>query len=181
MFGSVLSAFGFVISSYAESIELLIFTFGIVSGFGLALCYVTAVVIGAYYFEKRRSLATGLSVCGSGIGTFLFAPLTTFLVTEYGWRGTTLILAGLFLNMAVCGALMRDLEWTKKKSKALRRDRLQKNRDKRKNRAHNQSLKTAVSSATSSTQKDQPQRFPTAAEFKRLHQKGEVPGKEAAL
>lgn len=176
MFGSVLSAFGFVISSYAESIELLIFTFGIVSGFGLALCYVTAVVIVAYYFEKRRSLATGLSVCGSGIGTFLFAPLTTFLVTEYGWRGTTLILAGLFLNMAVCGALMRDLEWTKEKSKALRRDRLQKNRDKRKNRAHNQSLKTAVSSPASSTQKDQPQRFHDAAEFKRLLQMGEVPG-----
>lgn len=127
MFGAVLSALGFVVSSYAESIELLIFTFGIVSGFGLALCYVTAVVIVAYYFEKRRSLATGLSVCGSGIGTFLFAPLTTFLVTEYGWRGTTLILAGLFLNMAVCGALMRDLEWTKAKSKALRKDRRQKN------------------------------------------------------
>lgn len=178
MFGSVLSAFGFIISSYAESIELLIFTFGIVSGFGLALCYVTAVVIVAYYFEKRRSLATGLSVCGSGIGTFLFAPLTTFLVTEYGWRGTTLILAGLFLNMAVCGALMRDLEWTKQKSKALRRDRLQKNRDKRKGRAYNQSLKTAVSSSASLTQ---PQRLPDAAEFKRLLQMGEALGKDAAL
>lgn len=177
IFGSVLSAFGFVISSYAESIELLIFTFGILSGFGLALCYVTAVVIVAYYFEKRRSLATGLSVCGSGIGTFLFAPLTTFLVTEYGWRGTALILAGLFLNMAVCGALMRDLKWTKKKTKDLRRDRLQKNRDKRKNRACKQSLKTAVSSATP----NQPQRCPDTAEFKRLLPIGEASGKVATL
>ena len=178
MFGSVLSAFGFVVSSYAESIELLIFTFGIVSGFGLALCYVTAVVIVAYYFEKRRSLATGLSVCGSGIGTFLFAPLTTFLVTEYGWRGTTLILAGLFLNMAVCGALMRDLEWTKQKSKALRKDRKQKNRDKRKSKACNQSLKTAVSSAGSFSHKEQAQGFPNAAELKWLLQMGEMPGKK---
>lgn len=50
-------------------------------------------------------------------GTFIFAPLTQLLIDEYGWRGTTLILAGVFLNMTVCGALMRDLEWTTYKSK----------------------------------------------------------------
>lgn len=47
----------------------------------------------------------------------MFAPLTQMLIDEYGWRGTTLILAGMFLNMTVCGALMRDLEWTTYKSK----------------------------------------------------------------
>ena len=78
-----------------------------------------------YYF--RRSFATGLSVCGSGVGTFLIAPLTETLVREYGgWRGATVVLAGLVLNMCVCGALYRDLEWTikkrtKKKTKKLRK------------------------------------------------------------
>ncbi|KAK7869602.1 hypothetical protein R5R35_003389 [Gryllus longicercus] len=143
IFGAVLSAVGFIISSFAHSIELLIVTFGIVSGFGLALCYVAAVVIVAYYFDKRRSLATGLSVCGSGIGTFVFAPLTASLITEYGWRGTTLILAGLFLNIAVCGALMRDLKWTKAKSRALRKDRQRRLRQKRSGK----SLRSAALSA----------------------------------
>ena len=169
MFGAVLSAFGFAVSSFVESIELLIFTFGILSGFGLALCYVTAIVIVAYYFDKKRSLATGLSVCGSGIGTFLFAPLTTFLVTEYGWRGTTLILSGVFLNMAVCGALMRDLEWTKAKSKALRKDRKQKNRDKRKNKMYMQSV-SQVGPV------DHQQEMPSVEELKLLLQRGETPG-----
>ena len=65
-------------------------------GFGLSLCYVAAVVIVAYYFDRRRSFATGISVCGSGVGTFLFAPLTQYLVEQYdGWRGACVILVNL--------------------------------------------------------------------------------------
>ena len=63
-----------------------------------------------YYFESKRALATGISVCGSGVGTFLFAPLATQLLTVFGWKGANLIFAGLCLNCAVFGALMRPLE-----------------------------------------------------------------------
>ena len=50
-------------------------------------------------------------------------PPIQFLVEEYGgWRGAAVVLSGLFLNMCVCGALFRDLEWTarrkRKKSEA---------------------------------------------------------------
>ena len=62
-----------------------------------------------YYFEKRRSFATGLAVCGSGIGTFAFAPLTKFLVAEYGWKGASLISSAILLNCIACGALFRPL------------------------------------------------------------------------
>ena len=117
MAGSILATVGFLLSSFANTLEVLYITFGIVSGFGLSLCYVAAVVIVAYYFERRRSFATGISVCGSGVGTFVFAPLTRVLIEEYGWRGACVILAGCFLNMCVCGALFRDLEWTVKKRK----------------------------------------------------------------
>jgi hypothetical protein len=37
---------------------------------------------------------TGLAVCGSGIGAFLFAPLGRYLLTEYGLKGANLIIAG---------------------------------------------------------------------------------------
>lgn len=143
--GSILASTGFVISTFANSMELLFFTFGILAGFGLSLCYVAAVVIVAYYFDKRRSFATGLSVCGSGIGTFIFAPLIQVLLAEYGWRGTTLILAGLFLNLAVCGALMRDLPWTSHKRKVEKKNRSRE----RKRRRNNSSAETfSVSNST---------------------------------
>ncbi|RWS29936.1 uncharacterized protein B4U80_06652 [Leptotrombidium deliense] len=105
----IVSAFGFVIGYFSTSLEHLFIAFSI-SGIGLSLSYVTSIVIVAYYFEKRRSLATGLAVCGTGIGTFIFPPLTIFLLKEYTWRGTLLIMAGFFLNIVVFGAFMRDLD-----------------------------------------------------------------------
>ncbi|XP_035712668.1 monocarboxylate transporter 12-like [Folsomia candida] len=72
--GGILATLGFILSYYAISIHMLILAFGVITGFGLSLCYVAAVVIVAYYFDKRRSLAPGLSMCGGGIGTFMFGP-----------------------------------------------------------------------------------------------------------
>lgn len=109
--GGIVSGLGFIISSFADSIEMVFFTFGFLSGLGLCLCYVTAVVSIAYWFDKKRTLATGLGACGTGIGTLLYAPMTQYSIEEYGWRGTVLLLAGTFFNFCVCGALMRDPDW----------------------------------------------------------------------
>ena len=74
--------------------------------------YLPAIVMVGYYFEKRRAFATGVAVCGSGIGAFIFAPLSQHLLSVYGWQGTTWIIAGLVLNGVVIGALFRPLEVT---------------------------------------------------------------------
>ncbi|XP_063977313.1 monocarboxylate transporter 14-like isoform X2 [Diachasmimorpha longicaudata] len=109
--GGLISGVGFVLSWQANSIEVMYLTFGLLAGLGLGLCYVTAVVSIAYWFDKKRTLAVGLGACGSGIGTFVYAPMTTFFIDEYGWRGTCLLLAGTFFNLIVCGTVMRDPEW----------------------------------------------------------------------
>ncbi|CAH3898114.1 unnamed protein product [Pieris brassicae] len=111
MVGGVFSTVGFVAASYSNTVEALYVTYGIIAGLGMGLLYVTAVVSIAYWFEKRRNLAVGLGSCGVGFGTFVYSPLTTYLLDEYGWRGTLLLLAGTVLNVCVCGAVMRDPEW----------------------------------------------------------------------
>ncbi|KAK3601880.1 hypothetical protein CHS0354_041814 [Potamilus streckersoni] len=112
MMGGLVACVGFIASYFADSIGMLCFTFGIIVGFGMSMGYVTSVVFVAFYFEKRRALATGLAVCGTGIGTFVFAPLTEYLTSQYTWRGTMLIFAGISLNLVVCGALFRPLEFS---------------------------------------------------------------------
>ena len=68
--------------------------------------FCTYLMIG-HYFDKRRALATGLASCGSGIGTFIFAPLSTFLIHTYAWKGGVLILAGVVLNGMVYAMIFR--------------------------------------------------------------------------
>lgn len=84
---------------------------------GFGMIYLPSVVAVGYYFETRRSLATGIAVCGSGVGTFSFAPLATILLNHFGsWQNANLLLAGLILNCAVFGALMRPLVYPKVRS-----------------------------------------------------------------
>ncbi|PSN40793.1 hypothetical protein C0J52_07180 [Blattella germanica] len=109
--GGLVSGLGFILSAFVNSIEVMYITFGVIAGIGLGFGYVTAVVGIAYWFDKKRAFATGLGACGTGIGTFVYAPMTQFFIEQYGWRGTILMLAGTLLNMCVCGALMREPKW----------------------------------------------------------------------
>lgn len=53
-------------------------------------------------------------MCGSGFGTFIFAPLTEYLIKHFGWRGALLIIAAIVLNCTLFGALFRPLQHPKK-------------------------------------------------------------------
>lgn len=115
--GSILASFGFVLSIFSTSVTMLMLTYGLMGGLGFGMIYLPAVVAVGYYFETKRSLATGIAVCGSGVGTFAFAPLANYLLKLFDWKNANLILAGIVLNCAVFGALMRPLTYPKPKKR----------------------------------------------------------------
>jgi MFS family permease len=55
-------------------IRILFLTKFCISGLGFGMIYLPSIVSVGYYFEKKRAMATGIAVCGSGIGTFIFSP-----------------------------------------------------------------------------------------------------------
>lgn len=107
--GGIISSAGLLMSSYARTVEVMSITYGVIAGIGLSFVYVPSSVIPSFWFEKKRSLATGIAVSGSGIGTFAMAPLMEYLITEYSWRGAMLILSAITLNILVFGALFRPV------------------------------------------------------------------------
>ncbi|EDV32768.1 monocarboxylate transporter 1 [Drosophila ananassae] len=108
--GSILAASCIIVSMFAQNVLTLIITIGFGTGLGFGLIYLPAIVSVTQYFEAKRSLATGIAVCGSGFGTFIFAPLTKYLIEGFGWRGAMLIIGGIVLNCIIFGAMFRPLE-----------------------------------------------------------------------
>jgi len=115
-------------------------------GVGIGMAYLPAMIAVCFYFEKRRTLATGIALCGSGIGNFLFAPLTTALLSKYSWKGTLLIEAGILLNCSVFAMLFRPLNVAKKPDLAKDEASEEKTPIKAERRRH------SVTSCTSSTE-----------------------------
>merc|ERR1719351_389733 len=71
--------------------------------------YVPAVVSVGYYFDKKRALATGISVCGSGAGAFVLPAIAALFLQYYDWKVATWFFAGLCLLCSVCGLALKPL------------------------------------------------------------------------
>lgn len=52
--GGFIGGIGFVLASMSTSVEMLYITFGLISGFGIGIGYVTAIVSIAFWFDKKR-------------------------------------------------------------------------------------------------------------------------------
>ncbi|XP_004632131.1 monocarboxylate transporter 12 [Octodon degus] len=109
MLGGLLASTGFILGSFATNLKHLYLTLGVLTGLGFALCYSPAIAMVGKYFSRRKALAYGIAMSGSGIGTFVLAPVVQLLIEEFSWQGALLILGGFVLNLCVCGALMRPI------------------------------------------------------------------------
>ena len=106
MAGAVIASLGLLAASFINNIFLLIMFYSVVTGLGFGLMYIPSVVACVPYFTKRRSLAIGICLCGSGFGTFTLAPITHGILVRFGWRWVMRALAGFSLVGVLCGASM---------------------------------------------------------------------------
>ncbi|XP_061186187.1 monocarboxylate transporter 12-like [Saccostrea echinata] len=99
--------FGFLTSSYAVSIEFLLFSYSCLTGFGMAFSFSSIVVTVGNYFDKKRGFANGLMMASGSLGSLVFAPFLRLLLDEYSVRGSLLIVAAISTHIIACGALLR--------------------------------------------------------------------------
>ncbi|XP_006859570.1 PREDICTED: monocarboxylate transporter 2 [Chrysochloris asiatica] len=114
--GGLLCCLGMVSASFSTSVVELYLTVGFIGGLGLAFNLQPALTIIGKYFLKKRPMANGLAMAGSPVFLSTLAPFNQFLFNSYGWKGSFLILGGIFLNACVAGSLMRPLEPKQTKS-----------------------------------------------------------------
>lgn len=120
MVGSLVAMLGFALSTQATDVEMMIVFYGIIGGIGFGMIYLPAIVSVGHWFDKKRAFATGIAVGGSGVGQALFPILAHYLLTTYRWQGKNLIMAGIVLNCAVCGAIFRPLDrWMERRRRPI--------------------------------------------------------------
>ncbi|XP_033099817.1 monocarboxylate transporter 4-like [Anneissia japonica] len=103
LIGASFATMGMVLSAFANGLPYLYITYGGLTGLGFGLSYLPCIVILGKFFERRRSVATGIAVAGSGVGTFILAPVCQALVDSIGWRKTFIVLGFLETTLHICG------------------------------------------------------------------------------
>ena len=71
--------------------------------------FLPSVIAVSCYFERRRALATGVAVCGAGVGCFVFAPAGNYMLEVLDWKNSMLVIAAITAHGAVLGMLFRPL------------------------------------------------------------------------
>ncbi len=105
LIGGIILCCGFVMSGFIHTKLQLYITYGVVAGFGGGLVYLPPIATAPKWWPDRRALATGFAVVGLGLGSFIMAPLATYIIANYGWR-MVFISVGIAMGvMAVTAAL----------------------------------------------------------------------------
>jgi pimeloyl-ACP methyl ester carboxylesterase/MFS family permease len=104
--GAVMLSLGLLLSSVANAIWQIYLAYGVVLGLGVSFAFVPSVSAVAQWFAKRRGLATGMAVAGSGVGAAIMAPLSQSLIESGGWRSAARTLAFASLISLMTAALL---------------------------------------------------------------------------
>ena len=79
------------------------------TGLGNGLMYMTSCVIDQLYFDRRRAMATGMTVAGSGVGILAFGFIIHALIERLNWQKTLFIEAVIMFAAVACAVTFLPL------------------------------------------------------------------------
>jgi OFA family oxalate/formate antiporter-like MFS transporter len=82
--GAIILCIGFMLTSTIKTKYQLYLYYGLIAGFGGGLIYLPPIATAPKWWPDRRALATGLSVVGLGLGSFIMGPLATSMINYFG-------------------------------------------------------------------------------------------------
>lgn len=92
----LLLSLGFWLCSQMTELWEFYLYYGFLVGTGFtAVGFIPHVALVARWFDRWRGLATSLALAGTGVGSFLLAPLSAWLIALYGWRQSYLVYAAI--------------------------------------------------------------------------------------
>ncbi|UZW60081.1 MFS transporter [Lysobacter enzymogenes] len=93
--GSLLLGLACVLASRAGSLLQFQLAYGVLLGAAAAAFFAPVIAATAAAFERRRNLAISLVSAGVGVAPMTLSPLVAWLISQYDWRTTLLIVGAL--------------------------------------------------------------------------------------
>ena len=82
MIGGLVVGLGWILSSAATSIWMLVLAYGVIAGSGVGLVYGCPVAMGARWFPDRKGLAVGLMLAGFGGSALITGRIASLLIGD---------------------------------------------------------------------------------------------------
>jgi MFS family permease len=92
--GGFIQFVALLLASFSDQYWQFLLTQGCLFGIGCAIAYFPALTLISHWFQKKKGLATGIAVSGSGMGGLVVAPVVRSLISTIGVAGTLRSLAG---------------------------------------------------------------------------------------
>jgi len=103
--GGILTGLGWLLSSFAGSVQWLYIFYGVIAGIGVGVAYGVPIAIAARWFPDRQGLAVGLTLLGFGFSAVLTANIAGYLISSTGVMNTFRIFGMVFIILIVILAL----------------------------------------------------------------------------
>ena len=100
----VLYGIGYLLASYGashSSLGTIYAGYGVLSGLGMGMGYITPVATLVKWFPDKRGLMTGVAVCGYGAGALIMAPVAAPMILSRGVPYTFAALGIVYLIVVV--------------------------------------------------------------------------------
>mmetsp|Transcript_7630 Transcript_7630/g.10247 ORF Transcript_7630/g.10247 Transcript_7630/m.10247 type:complete len:491 (+) Transcript_7630:703-2175(+) len=117
--GTFLFALSNILASMTDEIVYLYLTQGVLQGIAMSLAFIASTTSVPSWFEKRRGVASGIAVSGSGLGGFVFSPVIAILFSYFSRAGVLRVMALINFTAQILTApfIMTKQDYEKKKSK----------------------------------------------------------------
>jgi MFS family permease len=106
---------GYLLMSQINATWQLYLFYTVIIGSGMSGGFVPVLSTVARWFTKRRSMMTGITLAGVGLGNFIMPPVTNWLISTYGWRNSFMIWGCVVLACVILAAQFLKLNPTKMK------------------------------------------------------------------
>ncbi|WP_431631764.1 L-lactate MFS transporter [Alkalinema pantanalense] len=107
--GGIIVGSGYILSSFATHVGMLVFTYGVIAGTGVGITYGVPMVVVSRWFPDKKGLAVGLTIIGFGLSPLITAPLANHLISVYTVRPTLRILGIAFTAIILAISLTMKL------------------------------------------------------------------------